>query len=144
MLKTDTSPRIATVIPEGQDFYFQQDLAISHTAKSSTEWLGTQPLTLVPWAPSGADLSPLDIFVNPELKKRLRGKDMETVEKMTAATSRALSEMAEGPEFKKGLKKCCRGIKKRVQWVAAHGGRISTSELVRNWVAQESPMKSDE
>ena len=69
---------------------------------------------------------------------------METVEKMMAATSRTLSEMAEDPEFKKGLKKCCCGIKKRVQWVAAPGARISASELVRKWVAQESPMKSDE
>ena len=90
----------------------------------------------MPWLLSGADLRPLDIYVNPELKKRLRGKDMSSHEKVLEATSRALAAMSSDPELKVGLKKCCRSIKKRTQRVAAHGGRISTSSLVTAWVKQ--------
>ena len=133
MLKTDVFPQAAALFPEDEVFYFQQDLASSHTAKATMAYLRNKGVRLAPWLPSGADLSPLDIFVNPELKRRLRGKDMSTHEKVMGSAARALSEMSEDPEFKASLKKCCRGIKKRTQWVAAHGGRIATSSLVKSW-----------
>ena len=83
--------------------------------------------------PSGADVTPLDIYVNPELKKRLKGADLSTKEKLMAATTRALSDMRNDEEFTAGLRKCCRCIKRRLQWVVAHGGRISASSLVEKW-----------
>ena len=70
---------------------------------------------LPPWLPSGADVSPLDIYVNPALKRRLRRKDMSLREKGTDATARALSAMSSDPEFRAGLAKCCGSIKKRAQ-----------------------------
>ena len=79
----------------------------------------------------------MDIFVNPALKRRLQGKDTSSREKVMGATARALSEMGSDPEFRVGLKKRCGSIKKRVQWVAAHGGRISTSSLVKAWAGPD-------
>ena len=62
---------------------------------------------------------------------------MSSHEKEMDATARALREMSSDPEFRAGLKKCCRSIKKRVQWVAAHGGRISTSSLAEAWAGPD-------
>ena len=59
---------------------------------------------------------------------------MSSREKVVGATARALGEMSSEPEFRAGLGKFCRSIKKRVQRVAAHGGRISTSSLAEAWV----------
>ena len=98
------------------------------------DYLRSKGVELAPWLPSGADLSPLDIYVNPALKRRLQGKDMSSHEKVMDATARALDEMSSDPEFRAGLKKCCRSIKKRAQMVAAHGGQISTSSLAEGWV----------
>ena len=93
-------------------------------------YLRNREVRLAPWLPSGADLSPLDISVNPELKRRLRGKDMSTHKKVMGSAARSQSEMSEDPEFQASLKKCWRGIRKRTQWVAAHGDRIATSSLM--------------
>ena len=64
-------------------------------------------------APRQADVSPLDIFVNPELKKRLHGKDLGDYTKRKNATARTLSETGDRPVFPGWLGKCCGGIKKR-------------------------------
>ena len=100
-------------------------------------YLKSKWVELAPWLPSGADLSPEDIYVNPALKRRLLSKDMGSREEVMDATARALGEMSSDPEFRAGLKKCCRSIKKRAQWVAAHGGRISTSSLVKAWAGPD-------
>ena len=76
----------------------------------------------------------MDIYGNPALGRRVQRKDMRSREKVTGATARALSGMSSEPEFRAGLRKYCGVIKKRVQMVAAHGGRISTSLLAEAWV----------
>ena len=130
MLKTDTLRQIATIVPPGGKFYFQQDLASPHTAKITKEFLAENDVALAPWLPSGADCSPLDIYVNPELKKRLRGQDLSTTQKLMGATARHLDAMSKDAKFLKGLKKCCKGIKKWTKWVAYNEGRPVTHTLV--------------
>ena len=105
------------MVPDGDKWYFRQDLATSHTAKQTRAMLASGGVTLVPWMPSGADLSPLDIFVNPELKKRLHGKDLGAIDKLVNATARELNNMSKNPAILKLLKKCSRGFKKLAQWV---------------------------
>ena len=92
--------------------------------------------------PSGADCSPLDIFVNPELKRRLRGRDLSTQTKIMESCARALADMSADPAFKESLKKCCKGIKKRCKWVQAFGGRICTSSLVAAWDSRGGEKKT--
>ena len=110
MLQTGVFPQVAAVSPQDEGFACRRDLASSHAAKAAKKYLRNGGIRLVLRLPSGADLSPLDIFVNPGLKRRLRGKDMSTHEKVIGSGARALSEMSEAPEFKASLKKCCRGI----------------------------------
>ena len=86
-------------------------------------------MALAPWLPSGADCSPLDIYVNPELKKRLRGPDLSTTQKLMDATARHLGAMSKDAKFLRGLTKCCKGIKKRAKWVACSEGRSVTQTL---------------
>ena len=100
-------------------------------------YLKSTRVELAPRLPSGANLSPLEIYVNPALKRRPQGKDMSSREKVADATARSLGEMSSDPEFGAGLKKCFRSIKKRAQWVAAHGERISTSSLVKAWAGPD-------
>ena len=55
--------------------------------------------------PSGADLSPLDLYVGPELKRRLKGANLATKEKLMAAVFRAANNMGMGADFLAGLAK---------------------------------------
>ena len=38
----------------------------------------SEGVTVLPWMPAGADLNPLDIFVNDSVKNALKGKDVGT------------------------------------------------------------------
>ena len=78
MLESDVFPQIEGVLPEGERLWRQHDLASAHTALQTKQFLATKNITTLPWLPSGADLSPLDIYVSPELKRRLKGKDLST------------------------------------------------------------------
>ena len=136
MLTTDVFPQISTIVGEGS-FWWQQDLASPHTAKITTAYLAERSVMVAPWLPCGADVSPLDIYVNPELKKRLDGKDLESPEKIMAETAKALAEMGADEAFLKGLNKCCRGIKRRMQYVAANGGKICAKSLLAKWSGKD-------
>ena len=48
---------------------------------------------------------------------------MSSTKKVMEATARALAEMSADTDFLSGLNKCCRGIKRRLKWVVAYGGR---------------------
>ena len=89
LLRTDVFPQIAAVMPEGKQWYFQQDLASPHTAAATKQFLAERNVALAPWMPSGADCSLLDIFVNPELKRRPRGRDLSTQTKIMESCARA-------------------------------------------------------
>ena len=66
-------------------------------------------------------------------RQRLRGKDMSNTKKVMEATARALADISAGPDIPSGLNKCCRSIQRRLKWVVAHSGRLSTSYLVEKW-----------
>ena len=129
MLESDVFPQIEGVLPEGERFWWQHDLASAHTALQTKQFLATKNITTLPWLPSGADLSPLDIYVNPELKRRLKEKDLSTRGKLMAEVSRDLGDMRADPEFLDGIRRFCRSAKNRAKWVRAHGGGISSSSL---------------
>ena len=61
-------PQEAARAPEGKKFCFQQDLAAAHTAIRAMDLMKEGGVSLAPWLPKGADVSPLDIHLNPELK----------------------------------------------------------------------------
>ena len=132
MLQSDVLPQVAVHVPEGEKFFFQQDLAAAHTATRTMDLLAEEGVSLVPWLPKGADVSPLDIYVNPELKRRLHGKDLGDYAELKNATARTLSEMSNDPVFLEGLVKCCKGIKKRFKWIVANDGRITSHSLAKS------------
>ena len=80
--------------------------------------------------PSGADLSPLDIYVNPKLKHRPKEKDLSTMEKLMAGVSRALGDMRNDAVFLDGIRKCCRIVRYRAKLAHARGGGIRSIILV--------------
>ena len=87
---------------------------------------------MVPWLPKGADVSALDIYVNPELKTRLDSKDLSGYTMLKNATARTLAEMGNNPVFLEGLKKCCNGLKKRPEWICANDGRITSHSSAKS------------
>ena len=139
MLQSDTLRQIATCVPEGEQFYFQQDLASSHTAKQTMKMLEDEGVALAPWMPAGADLNPLDIYVKPELKKRLHRKDLSTVAKLLSVTARELDSMSKDADFLAGLQKCCRSFKKRAKWVAENDGRKVSHALLARAEERDGP-----
>ena len=132
MLQSDVLPQIAVHVPEGEKFYFQQDLATAHTAIRTMDLLKEEGVSLAPWLPKGADVSPLDIYVNTELKKRLRGKDLGDYAKLKNATARTLSDVGHDPVFLEGLRKCYKGIKRRLKWIVANDGRSPSRSLAKS------------
>ena len=47
-LESDVFPKIVGMLPEGEDFRRQQDLAIAHTAQNAKEFSETKNLTAMP------------------------------------------------------------------------------------------------
>ena len=76
MLQSDMLPQIAGRAPEGKQFYFLQDLAAAHTANRTLDLLMQEGAPMAPGFPRSADVRPLYIHVNPELRRRLRVKDL--------------------------------------------------------------------
>ena len=81
--------------------------------------------------PAGADLNPLDVFVNAALKKRLQGKDLSTAPELKKETAVALAKMSKSPKFRRQLVRACKGFRARVEWVAANGGRKAIRAKVK-------------
>ena len=102
MIESGVSPKIAGALPHGgggTNFWWHHDLSSSHAAHRNKQFSATNNLTTPHWVPSGEDLSPLDIYVNPQRTHRLRGKDLSTGEKLMAEASRALCDMGATRSF---------------------------------------------
>ena len=52
------------------------------TFRINTAYLEREGVATIPWFPAGADVSPLDVFVNPYLKDKLKGREIDTVPKL--------------------------------------------------------------
>ena len=50
-----------------------------------------------------------------------------------AAAARLPGNIGGEADFPPGLAKCCRCVESPAKWVDAHGGRIITSGLVKDW-----------
>ena len=130
MLESDVLPKIGGVLLEGEHFWWHHDLASPHTAQHTKQFLATKNLTTLHWIPSGACLSPLDIYANPQLKHRLDEKDISTREKLMAEVSRELGDIGNRAVFLDGILRCFRSVEIRAKWAQARGGRIIIRSLV--------------
>ena len=99
MLESDVSPQINGMLPECDRFWRQHDLASSHADQKTNQFAATKNIATLPWLPGGEDLSPIDIYLNPELMRRLKEKDLSTREKLLAEVSRALGDMRANAVF---------------------------------------------
>ena len=119
----------------GKPFWFQQDLASPHTAKLTKAVFDKEPRArLLPWLSSGADLSPLDAFVNPPLKEELREKDVSNLAKLQLETAMAIDRLSKNAEWKSKLVATCRAFQKRITWVANNSGaKVIRSKANEEW-----------
>ena len=101
-------------------------MAISHTAHTEG-FSATKNLTTLPWAPSGADIAPREIYINPKLDQRIKEDDISTRGELMADVIRALGDMGRDSGFLDGARKRRRIAEKRPKWAQAHGGGISSS-----------------
>ena len=90
MLDSEAPPETEGMFPRGDHFWRNQDMASSHTVHPTKEFPAAKNLNTLPWPPSGADISWLDIYVNTQPKQRLKEKDLSTRVKLMADVSRAL------------------------------------------------------
>ena len=98
MIESGVFPKIEGVLPEGEHFWRHHDLASSHTSQNAKQFSGSRNIATLPRAPSGEDIWPLDIYVNPPLKHRLK-EDLSTRENLMADVIMALGDMGPGPVF---------------------------------------------
>jgi hypothetical protein len=77
MLSGDVLRQIG-VATGGEPYRFQQDLASARAAKTTKLFFERENAMLAPWMQSGADLAPLDVFVNGAAKSKVRGRDISS------------------------------------------------------------------
>ena len=116
----------------GAPFWFQRDLATSHTAKITKNLIAAEKnVKMVKWLPAGADLNPLDVYVNDAVKNALKGKDLPTIAALKQETAIAIARLRPDRAFLDIVAKTRRAFPKRVAWVAANGGRKVNRSKVR-------------
>ena len=96
VIESDVFPRIDGAVPGGDHFWRRHDLASSHAAQSSKEFLAINNLDTHHCPPSGASLPPHDVYVNPQLNQRPKENDLSKREKLKADVSRELVDMRGG------------------------------------------------
>ena len=95
---------------------------IAHSSQYDKALQAAKNLPMPPWIPSGADLSPPDIYANPQLKPRLKEKGLSTRGGLMADVSRELGDMRRESSLLNGIRKCFRIVGNRAKWAHAHGG----------------------
>ena len=77
-----------------------------HNAQRAKEFLAHAKLDTIPSLPIGEDLSPLDIYVSPQLRQRLMEKDRAARAELMADVSRAFGDMGGDSIFLHGHREC--------------------------------------
>ena len=134
LLEGSVFPQINALAPSGPSV-FQHDLASARTSQEAKKVIDREGIKTLPWLTAGADLNPLDIFVNDSLKNALREKSVPNVTALRRETALVISNFAKDKEWLANLTKTCRGVPKRFAWVAANGGRKVVKKLVAGFVA---------
>ena len=87
-------------------------------------------MIVLPRMPAGADLNPLDAFVNDSVKNALKGEDVSTVNLLKKETAIAIAKLQADKVRMDAVAKTCRAFPKRVAWVANNAGRKVVRSLV--------------
>ena len=88
------------VIAQGEKYWPQHDLASPRAAKTTKALLKKESANLIPWMPAGADLTPLDVFVNNPAKEEVRKKDTSTLAKLKMECGMAIGRLSADPKWK--------------------------------------------
>ena len=83
----------------GGDFWFQRNLAPLGVAKKTREALEMECVRISPRTSAGADLKPLDVFVNHALRGEVRGRDFRPAPKLKKKVAVAIGILSPRPEF---------------------------------------------
>ena len=93
ILLNDVLPKIRAKVmgtSSQAKWVFMQDLAPCHTAKSTAKLLSDQAVRLLEWAPKGADVNPLDVFVWDSIKNHLRTTPLRSATRRQSSRRRLL------------------------------------------------------
>ena len=99
------------------EWVFIQDLAWPRDCPNTKERIKAEGVKLLSWMPSGADLNPLNVYVNNYLKTVLKNKDLKAIKKLKSGMA-----IAPGKVLGRIAKTCC-AFPKRVRWVAENFGK---------------------
>ena len=75
--------------------FIPRDNDIAHTAATTVDFLNESEVQLQPHPPYSPDLSPCDLFLSPEVKKRLKGTLFETVRGARRAFTRIVEDISQ-------------------------------------------------
>ena len=119
---------------------WMQDLASPHTARHTMDFLKRERVSVLPWFPKGADVNPLDVFVWGSVGKRLKALPpgaRDTQAKLRVALAQVIDEAMSGEIWVGRVKKCCNGVKRRLEWVLVHDGEEIKGEKWRKETFEE-------
>ena len=106
---------------QGQPYVFQHDLASAHTATATKgRRLKAEGVTVLPWMPAGADLNPLDVFVNNFPKTALKGKNVCALPLLEKEAAKAIAALREDKVWIGQVSKARLSFSKRVKRAAAN------------------------
>ena len=93
----------------GGEYAFQQDGAVSHTAKSVTKWIKDEgEFPIPPWRPGSPDLSPLDNAAWGVFEPKVSDADPKTKVELRRACHKAVAVLSP-EEIKRNPRPSMRG-----------------------------------
>jgi len=122
-----------------KSYYFHQDGALGHRAKTVQSWLekkfGGKFVKKDKWPPSWPDLNPCDFCLWGYLKDRVYGKRLESIDQLKEKIKIELSKTS-----KITLSKGFENMKKRCNKILECGGKIVEYNLYTNKNSQVSTL----
>ena len=132
ILENDVLPKIRAHVLRCDDpqaaerWVLMHDLATAHTAKDTVAFLKKHKVRMLPWAPKGADINPLDIFVWGSIKCEIQKIPVENRDsqiKLQAVLTKVISELSENEEWMAKLARTCRSVPARLEWITQNYGK---------------------
>ena len=132
IIGNEVLPKIRAHVPRRDDpqaaerWVLAHDLATAHTAQATMTFLKKHKVRMPPWAPNGADLDPLDIFVWDSIKCEIQQIPIENRDrqiKLHDVLTKVIAELSENEERMGKLARSCRSVPARLDWVRRNYGR---------------------
>ena len=102
---------------------FIRDLVWPRDCAYTKERIKAEGVKLLSWMPSGADLNPLNVYVNNYLKTVLKNKDLKAIKKLKSGMATVPRKRGKSKKVLQKIAKTCRAFPNRERWVAENFGK---------------------